>query len=276
MSQPAPPPDERPATAPSPRQGLTSRSATHRVAAKISLVRDSSVERLDLEHRIAAWKRQSRIAMLERRDFILENRKELPTRTFASVYQRRSKLYVEQCHRGEQARARKSEQIRQVEQKVAEKGLRDAKRLAEVQARRIEQIRLVEQKIIERSLADAKRHAEVQQRREEASPRCPSNHLSGAAFLPSSSHAPGRSYVCSLARVQEQARLESAKAQLQLSTPRLQTPRLGTARAHLPAVTASPRRPRTAPELSSGAASARRRRGLPDAQANSPTGSPAT
>ncbi len=105
-------------------------------------MRDSSVERLDLEHRIAAWKRQSRIAMLERHDFILENRKELPTRTFASVYQRRSKLYVEQCHRGEQARARKSEQIRQVEQKVAEKGLRDAKRLAEVQARRIEQIRL--------------------------------------------------------------------------------------------------------------------------------------
>ena len=185
MSQPAPPPDERPATAPSPRQGLTSRSATHRVAAKISLVRDSSVERLDLEHRIAAWKRQSRIAMLERRDFILENRKELPTRTFASVYQRRSKLYVEQCHRGEQARARKSEQIRQVEQKAAEKGLRDAKRLAEVQARRIEQIRLVEQKIAERSLRDAQRHAEVQQRREEASPRCPSNHLSGAAFPPS-------------------------------------------------------------------------------------------
>ena len=274
MSQPAPPPDERPATAPSPRQGLTSRSATHRVAAKISLVRDSSVERLDLEHRIAAWKRQSRIAMLERRDFILENRKELPTRTFASVYQRRSKLYVEQCHRGEQARARKSEQIRQVEQKVAEKGLRDAKRLAEVQARKIEQIRQVEQKIVERSLRDAQRHAEVQQRREEASPRCPSNHLSGAAFPPSSSHAPGRSYVCSLARVQEQARLESAKAQL--STPRLQTPRLGTARAHLPAVAASPRRPRTAPELSSGAVSARRRRDLPVAQANSSTGSLAT
>ena len=266
MSPPAPPPDERPATAPSPRQGLTSRSATHRVAAKVSLVRDSSVERLDLEHRIAAWKRQSRIAMLARRDFILENRKELPTRTFASVYQRRSQLYVEQCHRGEQARERKSEQIRQVEQKVVEKGLRDAMRYAEIQARRSEQIRLVEQKIVERSLRDAKRHAEVQQRRDEASTRCPLT-FSAAAFSPSSSHAPGRSYVCSLARVQEQA---------QLSTPRLHTPRLGTARAHLPAVTASPCRPRTAPELPSGAVSAPRRRGLPDAQANSPIGSPAT
>ena len=136
MSAPAPPPDERPATAPSPRRGRM--TATHRVAAKVNLVRDSSVERLDLEHRIAAWQRQRRIAMRcdTYHDFILENRKELPTRTLASVYQRRSKLYVEQCHKGEQARARRSEQIRQLEQRIIERGLRDEQRVAEVQQRR--------------------------------------------------------------------------------------------------------------------------------------------
>ena len=148
---PAPPPDERPATAPSPRRGRL--SATHRVAAKLNLVRDSSMERLDLEHRIAAWQRQRRVAMLSRHDFILENRNELPTRTLASVYQRRSKLYVEQCHKGEQARVRRSEQIRQVEQRIFEKGLRDVRR-----------------------------HAEVQQRRDEVSLPCTLTHLSSAAF----------------------------------------------------------------------------------------------
>lgn len=121
------------------------------------------MERLDLEHRIAAWQRQRRVAMLSRHDFILENRNELPTRTLASVYQRRSKLYVEQCHKGEQARVRRSEQIRQVEQRIFEKGLRDVRR-----------------------------HAEVQQRRDEVSLPCTLTHLSSAAFPPRS-HLPGRS-----------------------------------------------------------------------------------
>ena len=161
MSTPAPPPEERPATAPSPRRGRP--SATHRVATKLNLVRDSSQERLDLEHRIAAWQRQRRVAMLSRHDFIIENRNELPTRTLASVYQRRSKLYVEQCHKGEQARARRSEQVRQVELKIVAKGLRDVKR-----------------------------HAEVQQRRDEVSQPCSLTHLRSAAFPPRP-QPPGRS-----------------------------------------------------------------------------------
>jgi hypothetical protein len=43
---------------------------------------------------------------------------------------------VEQCHKGEQARARRSEQIRQLEQRIIERGLRDEQRVAEVQQRR--------------------------------------------------------------------------------------------------------------------------------------------
>ena len=45
---------------------------------------------------------------------------------------------MEHCRKGEQARARLSEQVRQAEQKLTEKGVRDVQRHDEVKQRRDE------------------------------------------------------------------------------------------------------------------------------------------
>eukprot|EP00908_Phaeocystis_cordata_P014226 Transcript_25328.p1 GENE.Transcript_25328~~Transcript_25328.p1 ORF type:complete len:221 (-),score=11.76 Transcript_25328:213-875(-) len=123
------------AAAPDTPRSVLRPGAFHRVEAKLAAARSSPEARNELASRIKDWERQRRATLYAHHNFLLENRAELPGRTWDTVHKRRSMLYATECRKVDAAQERRLKLLEEAELRRVEKGRRDAQRHAEAEAR---------------------------------------------------------------------------------------------------------------------------------------------
>ena len=120
------------AAAPDTPRSVLRPGALHRVEAKLAAARSSPEARNELASRIKDWERQRRATLYAHHNFLVENRAELPGRTWDTVHKRRSMLYATECRKVDAAQERRLKLLEEAELRRVEKGRRDAQRHAEV------------------------------------------------------------------------------------------------------------------------------------------------